>query len=86
MDKINSKKIIFWILIIIGISVRIYNYPSAISEMNGDEIMTAINAKAIADTGKDSRRHKFSSISTWLGWSKRNLIISYDFGNKDIWI
>lgn len=53
MKKIDNKKIIiFWILIVLGIVVRIYHYPSAISEMNCDEIMTTVNAKAIVDTGK----------------------------------
>jgi len=52
-NKWSINKIIFWVLIIIGILIRIYNFPIAISEINCDEIMTIVNAKSILDTGKD---------------------------------
>lgn len=86
MKKIDIKKVIFWVLIIIGIAVRIYHYPSSISEMNSDEIMTTVNAKSIADTGKDIRWDKCSCISPRLGWTKCNAIISYGNCNKNIWV
>ena len=38
---------------IIAIFVRIYEFPNALKEVNSDEMMLAVNAKAIADTGKD---------------------------------
>ena len=86
MNKINKRKIIFWVLIIIGIMVRIYNFPNAISEMNSDEIMTAVNAKSIVDTGKDCRWSKLSCVFTRLGRTKYNAIISYGFNDKNIWL
>ena len=45
MKNINKKRIIFWILIIIGVLVRIYKFPYALTEINTDEIMTAVNQK-----------------------------------------
>lgn len=47
------RKIIFWTIIIIAILARVIGWPEAIKEVNCDEIMTAVNAKSIADTGKD---------------------------------
>lgn len=49
----KKEKILFWIIIVVGIIVRIYGWPNVISEVNCDEIMTAINANSIAETGKD---------------------------------
>lgn len=49
----KKEKIIFWTIIVIGILVRIWGWPNIISEINCDEGMTAINAYAIAETGKD---------------------------------
>jgi len=55
MEKLknNKKIIIVLVIIIIGILVRIYNFPNAIAEVNCDEMITAANAKTISETGKD---------------------------------
>lgn len=75
MKKLNSKKIIFWTLIIIGIVVRIYNFPHAINEMNCDEIMTVVNAKSIAETGKETGG---ISLPVYLhGWGGQSVILLY---------
>lgn len=75
MKKINSKKIIFWVLILIGIVVRIYNFPHAINEMNCDEIMTVVNAKSIADTGKELGGISFPVYLH--GWGGQSVILLY---------
>ena len=50
----NLKYLIIFICIIAGaVFIRFYNWPNAITQVNCDEIMTAVNAKSIADTGKD---------------------------------
>ena len=41
------------VIFIFAIAIRIINYPNAISDINCDEAMTAINAKSISETGKD---------------------------------
>ena len=54
LKTINKKQlIIFLVIMIIAILVRIYEFPNALKEVNSDEMMLAVNAKAIADTGKD---------------------------------
>lgn len=54
LKTINKKQlIIFLVIMIIAIFVRIYKFPNALKEVNSDEMMLAVNAKAIADTGKD---------------------------------
>ena len=49
----NKTKILFAVILIVAIAVRILGWPTMISQVNVDEAMTAINAKAIAETGKD---------------------------------
>ena len=74
--KIKNKKVIlFWICIIVGIAVRIYQFPVAINELNTDEIMTIINAKAIADTGKDMGGISFPVYLH--GWGGQSVVLLY---------
>lgn len=51
--KIKKEKIIIIAIFIIAIFSRIFLWPNTINDVNCDEAMTAINAKAIAETGKD---------------------------------
>lgn len=51
-ERIVSN-ILLAVLLIIGIIVRIYHWPNGLNAVNCDEAMSAINAKAIADYGKD---------------------------------
>ena len=75
-NKIDKYKIIFLVLIIIGILARIYNFPTAITEMNSDEIITAINAKSIIDTTKDLEGNTYPIyLQAWGGQSVMLLYI-----------
>lgn len=51
----NKKTYIILVILIFifAITIRVINYPNTISDINCDEAMTAINAKSIAETGKD---------------------------------
>lgn len=51
----NKKAYIMLVILIFifAIAIRVINYPNNISDINCDEAMTAINAKSIAETGKD---------------------------------
>lgn len=73
--KKNYVKIMFIILIIIGIGVRVYKFPNAISEMNIDEIMTAVYAREIAETGKDLLGLSFPVYL--LGWGGQSVVLVY---------
>lgn len=54
LKNINKKELtIFIIILIIGIFARSYEFPNTLKEVNVDEMMLAVNAKSIADTGKD---------------------------------
>ena len=75
---INNKKyfkIAFLMLIIIGILARIVDFPNAIPEMNCDEIMTVINAKSIAETGKEINGISFPVYL--LGWGGQSVVLVY---------
>lgn len=52
-NKVTKEKIIIILIIIIAIFSRTYQWPNTINGINCDEAMTAINAKSIAETGKD---------------------------------
>lgn len=54
------------VLILIGLIARVAFWPNAISQINCDEAMSAINAKAIAETGKDMYGTSFPVyFETW---------------------
>lgn len=59
----------------IGIFIRIYHFPTALQEMNCDEIMTAVNAKSIADTGADINHISFPVYLQ--GWGGQSVILLY---------
>lgn len=73
--KKNYVKIIFIFFIVIGIVIRIYGFPNTIKEMNIDEIITAINAKLLSDTGKDMLGQSFPVYIQ--GWGGQSVVISY---------
>ena len=52
-------KILFILILVIAIGVRIISWPNAISQVNVDEAMTAVNAKAIAENGVDMNGTSF---------------------------
>ena len=77
IEKEQWIKIIFWTLIIIGITIRIINYPTALAEMNSDEIMTALNAKSIVETGKETNGISYPIyLQAWGGQSVMLLYFS----------
>lgn len=75
MKILKDKRVIFFILIIIGVAVRAYNFPNAISEINIDEIVTIANAKSIADTGKELTGINFPVYLQ--GWGGQSVILLY---------
>lgn len=75
MKKIRRENIIFWIVITIGIIIRIYKFPLALQEMNCDEIMTAVNAISIADKGKEIGGISFPVYLQ--GWGGQSVVLLY---------
>lgn len=51
--KVTKQQVVIILIFTIAIFSRIYLWPNTINEINCDEAMTAINAKAISETGKD---------------------------------
>ena len=51
--KKKTYYILVFIILLVSVIIRTYNWPNVISEINCDEAMTAINAKKIADAGTD---------------------------------
>ncbi len=51
--KLNKEKIIIIIIFVVAIFSRLYLWPNTINDINCDEAMTALNAKAISEKGKD---------------------------------
>lgn len=76
-DKIKRHyvTIIFIILILLGIGIRIYNFPEGIPEVNVDEMITAKNAKSISETGKDILGQSFPVYLK--GWGGQSVVLAY---------
>jgi len=75
-QKINKfSTIVFWIIITIGILVRIYHFPNAIAEMNIDEIMTAVNAKSIIERGITTDGLTFPVYL--MAWGGQSVVLLY---------
>ena len=49
----NKENILIILIILLSFIVRIFNWPNIINDVNCDEAMLAINARSIAQTGKD---------------------------------
>lgn len=78
MDKsIKRRRILFWILIIIAILTRTLFWPDALQEINCDEMMTAINAKSIADTGKDIYGTSFPVYAEAWQYTGQSVMLMY---------
>ena len=73
--KENYIQVLFIFLLLIGIGVRIWNFPEGIPEINIDEIMTAVNAKSFAETGKDILGISFPVYLQ--GWGGQSVILVY---------
>ena len=73
--KENYIQVLFIFLLLIGRGVRIWNFPEGIPEINIDEIMTAVNAKSFAETGKDILGISFPVYLQ--GWGGQSVILVY---------
>ena len=73
--KEKYQKYLFLILVLLGIAIRIYEFPTAIREMNSDEITTAVNAISITQTGKDIGGISFPVYLQ--GWGGQSVILLY---------
>lgn len=75
--KINKEKICIIIIVIIALCSRIYLWPNVIDDVNCDEAITALNAKAIAETGKDMYGTSLPVyFETWL-WGGQSALLTY---------
>ena len=78
MNYLKEKQnIILIILFIIAILVRTFMWPTAISQVNCDEIMTAVNAKAIADNGTDTYGTNFPVYLEAWGTMGQSVMLLY---------
>ena len=78
MNYLKEKQnIILIILFIIAILVRTFMWPTAISQVNCDEIMTAVNAKAIADNGTDTYGTSFPVYLEAWGTMGQSVMLLY---------
>lgn len=49
----HKHKLIFMLIMAIALGVRLYRWPTGITQLNCDEAMTAVNAMAMAEKGTD---------------------------------
>ena len=73
----HKTKIIFAIIMLIAVVVRIYRWPKAISQINCDEAMTAVNALSISETGKDTYGTSFPVYLEAWGVFGQSVVLAY---------
>ena len=73
--KKNYVKILFILIMIIGIIVRIYNFPKDCGKIHADEVLTILNAKSISDTGKDLDGQTFPTYIQGIGG--QSVVLTY---------
>ena len=73
----HKTKIIFAIIMLIAVVVRIYLWPKAISQINCDEAMTAVNALSISETGKDTYGTSFPVYLEAWGVFGQSVVLAY---------
>lgn len=74
--KNNYSKIIFILILLVAILTRIYMWPNLL-ELNVDESMTALNAKALAETGKDLTGVSFPVYLEAWGFAGQSVMLTY---------
>lgn len=77
LNENKLQKILFFIILIIAITVRLISWPNAISQINVDEAMTAINAKSIAESGKDIYGTSFPVYLEAWGAMGQSVMLTY---------
>ena len=75
MEKKKIYNILFIVLVIIILILKIINWPTTLQEMNCDEAMTAIDAKELAETGRD--HNGIQNPVYLLGWGGQSVILVY---------
>lgn len=75
MKRLKKENLIFGVIAILGIVLRIYRFPLALQEMNCDEIITALNAESIANTGKELSGISFPVYLQ--GWGGQSITLLY---------
>lgn len=77
LDENIICKILFVLILAIAIGVKLISWPCAISQVNIDEAMTAINAKSIADSGVDIYGTSFPVYLEAWGTSGQSVMLLY---------
>ena len=77
LNEIKVNRILFILILLIAIGVRIIAWPNAISQINVDEAMTAINAKTIAENGVDIYGTSFPVYLEAWGFAGQSVMLVY---------
>lgn len=73
----NKLKLIFILILLIAVFIRLFQWPTAISQVNCDEAMTAINALSIANEGTDIYGTSFPVYLEAWGIAGQSVVLLY---------
>lgn len=73
----KKQRILFWILLLLGISVRIAYFGQIPTGINQDEAMAAVDAHALLAYGTDRYGMHFPVHFTAWGWAQMSVLLSY---------
>lgn len=75
--KLTKERILFFIILLIGILVRVIKWPNMIELVHLDEAMTAINAKTIAEQGIDMYGTTYPVFFETWKWGGQTAVLTY---------
>lgn len=77
LDEKQKPLILFALILIFAIAFRLVSWPTTISQINVDEAMTALNAKTMAETGKDMYGTSFPVYLEAWSWAGQSVVLMY---------
>lgn len=76
-DEKKRAKLFFFLILLLGIAVRIFRFGQIPCGINQDEAMAAMDAKALLSYGTDRLGMKLPVHFTAWGWAQMSVLLSY---------
>lgn len=76
-DKSKRTTLLFFLILLLGITVRCFQFGQIPCGINQDEAMAAMDAKALLSYGTDRLGMRFPVHFTAWGWAQMSVLLSY---------
>ncbi|MGL6041193.1 MAG: hypothetical protein ACRC01_08330, partial [Deefgea sp.] len=76
-NSIDAQRMCFYLILLLGLTVRIWDFGAIPAGFNQDGAMAAVDAKALADYGTDRFGMKWPVHFTAWGYGQMSVLLSY---------